>query len=125
MYRHLRTGARRGGRLLVSGGRASLRPELEEIFDVEQLPGAYRAMLEANLRAVREYEPRPYPGRVTLIRARTRPLFHSFGDDLGWGEWAGGGVDVRCVPGDHASILDEPGLRILADHLRTAADQSQ
>jgi amino acid adenylation domain-containing protein len=125
LYQHFRALKKRGSRVLSSGGLSSLKPGLDELFDVNQLPETYREMMESNLRAAREYVPKPYPSRVTLIRARTRPLLHSFREDLGWGEWAEGGVDIKCVPGHHASILEEPGIRILAEHLREAADQSK
>jgi amino acid adenylation domain-containing protein len=125
LYQHFRTLRKRGSRVLSSGGLSSLKPGLDELFDVNQLPDSYREMMENNLRAAREYVPKPYPSRVTLIRARTRPLLHSFRKDLGWGEWAEGGVDIKCVPGHHASILEEPGIRILAERLQEAADQTK
>jgi amino acid adenylation domain-containing protein len=121
---HLRSVGKRSRRMFALGGRTFLQPELGELFDVDQLPQNYRAMMEFNLRALREYEPKAYPGRVTLIRARTRPLLHSLREDLGWGDWTRGGVDIRQVPGHHASILEEPNVRILAEHLRAAADQT-
>jgi hypothetical protein len=77
-------------------------------------------MMEANLQALREDVPRPYPGRVTLIRAHTRPLLHSMRRGLGWGERAMEGVEIKSVPGHRASILEEPNLRELAQHLQTA-----
>ncbi len=122
LYHHFRTLGKRSSRILSSSSQASWKPGLEDLFDVSQLPENYRKMMEANLRALREYVPKPYQGRVTLIRARTRPLLHSLHKDLGWGEWAAGGVDIKSVPGHHASILEEPSVRILAEHLQTAVD---
>jgi thioesterase domain-containing protein len=52
-----------------------------------------------------------------------RFLVRSFWD-LGWSDWAEGGVDVKSVPGHHASIVEEPSVRTLADHLRNAIDQA-
>jgi thioesterase domain-containing protein len=125
LRQHFRTLSTRGGRILSSGRWASWKPELEDFFDVSRLPEDYRQMMEMNLRAFREYVPKPFPGKVTLLRARTRPLFQSSPEDMGWGKWASGGVDVKLVPGHHESILEEPSARVLAEHLRTAMEHAQ
>jgi thioesterase domain-containing protein len=88
------------------------------------LPQEYVKMMESNLRALREYTPKHYRGRLTLIRARTRPLLHSQSADLGWSEWVTGGVDVLSVPGHHASMLKEPNVQVLASTLQTAIDRA-
>jgi thioesterase domain-containing protein/acyl carrier protein len=64
----------------------------------------------------RRYEPRPYPGRLTLFRAEVRPFVagSDFSDPhLGWGRVAAGGVQVVPVPGDHFSLFAEPHARAL------------
>jgi thioesterase domain-containing protein len=122
---HLRKIWDRGRRVLTSQGRELWKPDLADLFDVDLLPEEYRAMMEANLRAMREYVPRPYPGRLTLIRASVRPLLHSLQRDLGWSEWARGGVDVKSVPGHHWSILQEPNIQDLAHQLRAAVEQAE
>jgi thioesterase domain-containing protein len=87
------------------------------------MPAGYRQLMETNLRAYRDYVPKPYPGRVTLFRARTRPLFHSFQADLGWSNWAGGGVEIKTIPGNHVSMLHEPYIRTLGAQLQAALDR--
>jgi thioesterase domain-containing protein len=42
--------------------------------------------------------------------------------DLGWGQLTTEGVEVHEIPGDHFSILQEPGVEILAAHLRAQID---
>jgi amino acid adenylation domain-containing protein len=59
-------------------------------------------------RAVREYRPRPYPGRVTLFRARDRRVTGTYSRTLGWGQLARGGIRVVDVPGSHSTVL-RPG----------------
>ncbi|MEO5817108.1 MAG: condensation domain-containing protein [Gemmatimonadaceae bacterium] len=61
------------------------------------------------------YEVKPYSGRVTLFRARnSSPRIHS--DPLGgWGEVAGGGVDVIEVPGTHDSMFEQPHVVALGE----------
>jgi thioesterase domain-containing protein len=120
--RHLQMLEKRGRRILSSG--SSTKPELGDLFDVNRLPPKYVMMMELKLRALREYTPKPYSGRLTLIRARTRPLFHSQRADLGWSEWVTGGVDIRSIPGHHASMLKEPGVQVLARELQLAVDEA-
>jgi thioesterase domain-containing protein len=121
---HLQMLGKRGSRLLSSGSSMPWKPELGDLFDVNRLPPKYVQMMESNLRALREYTPKHYPGRVTLLRARTRPLFHSQSEDLGWSEWVTGGVEILSIPGHHASILKEPSVQVLARNLQSAVDNS-
>jgi thioesterase domain-containing protein len=75
-------------------------------------------VLEAHYQALRDYQPRPYPGKVTLFRARVRPLFRLHGHDLGWSALARGGLEVVPIPGNHETILREPHVHALARALR-------
>jgi thioesterase domain-containing protein len=100
-------------------------PVLDRLFDMAQLPEEYRNFLEGHYRALRNYVPRKFPGRMTLLRARTRPLFRIAEADLGWRKLVQGGVDIRIVPGSHSNILKEPYVRGLAQVLRQCLDQSQ
>lgn len=121
MYRHFHKAAKRTRRVLASGSMAALSPQVEDIFDIRHWPENYLQMIEANMRAARDYVPKPYPGRLTLIRARTRPLLHAYREeDLGWRKWAAGGIEVKSVGGHHSNILDEPSIRAVAEHLRAA-----
>jgi amino acid adenylation domain-containing protein len=117
-HRHLRNLARRWlGRL------RGVTPvlNLEDAFtDADRIPTQNRELMATIWRAFRAYVPQPYPGRVTLLRARTRSLFSTSGPDLGWGWFARGGVDVRIIPGHHGNILGEPHVRILARELKKA-----
>jgi thioesterase domain-containing protein/acyl carrier protein len=67
------------------------------------------------------YEPAHYSGRLTLFRASDVPevVGTDFSDPyLGWGRWVAGGIEVRPVPGDHISLLEEPQVRALGLSLR-------
>jgi thioesterase domain-containing protein len=81
--------------------------------------------MAAHYQALREYAPAVYAGRVTLFRARTRPLFREHGPDLGWGRLAGGGLEVVDVPGNHDTVLREPRVRTLAQALQARLRQAQ
>ena len=89
------------------------------------LPEPFRNLLEAHYRALREYVPTAYPGRVTLFRARTRPLLRLHGRDLGWSRLAAGGLEIIEITGNHDSILSEPHVRVLAQRLRFCLEKAQ
>jgi len=64
-----------------------------------------------DLRAAAGYRPAPYDGPVLLLRSRESE------GDLGWGELAGGGLEIEDLPGDHFSILEPPAVEMLAREL--------
>jgi acyl-CoA synthetase (AMP-forming)/AMP-acid ligase II/thioesterase domain-containing protein len=114
LMRQLRVARRK-----ISGSWSSDTPtssgtQIASRFDVSRISEQFRGVLEAHDVAVQKYVPRPYPGPATLIRARTRPLFRPHGDDLGWGRYVQGGLEVIRVPGNHDSILKEPHVGVLA-----------
>jgi thioesterase domain-containing protein len=121
---HLQLLRKRASRVLSSGSSMPWRPESGDFFDVNGLPPKYVTMIESNLRALRDYTPKHYSGRLTLFRARTRPLLHSQSTDLGWSEWVTGGVEIHSIPGHHTSILKEPSVQVLARNLQSAIDSS-
>ena len=77
-----------------------------------------------NMRALRRYIPKPYPGRVTLLWADERPADPT-DRRLGWRALASGGLDVRVIPGDHSSMMKEPHVQVLAQELRSALDAAR
>jgi amino acid adenylation domain-containing protein len=82
-------------------------------------------MLRLHTEMWRDYEPQPFPGRVTLFRADEQPEDGPEERDMGWGELAAGGVDIRHVPGDHLTMIHEPHVEILAGKLRACLDEIQ
>jgi amino acid adenylation domain-containing protein len=86
---------------------------------VEQLARILR-VYKANANAAGFYEPRPYPGSLTLIRAADMPAVAEgplSEPDLGWGRVVRGSVEVLPVPGQHLTILAEPYVEGLAREL--------
>ncbi|HVM13413.1 MAG TPA: amino acid adenylation domain-containing protein [Egibacteraceae bacterium] len=85
-------------------------------MDVPGLRRQLRVFMH-NLRAMRDYVPRPYSGRLTLIEA---------GDSNGaardhaatWDQLAAGGVARHTVAGDHYTMLRHPNVGLLAEQLR-------
>lgn len=101
-------------------GRSSPEAEAIEITDLDEMVNldAYsedqRRLWQTHVQALRQYQPKPYGGRVTLLRTRGHALRCSFEEHYGWGPLARGGVEVVIVPGGHGNILDEPHVRKVA-----------
>jgi amino acid adenylation domain-containing protein len=84
----------------------------------------YDMLEEAHIRALRHYQPRPYPGRITLFRSRCQGLLGGTREpDFGLAGIAAEGLDIKTVPGNHLSMIQEPCVRFLARELRRALDQ--
>jgi thioesterase domain-containing protein len=93
---------------------------------LDSLSPDYRMAIETHRWSHAQYKPRPYPGRVTLFRARAQGLLASPRErDFGWGRIAVGGVDVKVFPGNHFNIMKKPFVRILARELRRALDREE
>jgi len=59
--------------------------------------------------AAATYQPRPYPGHLTLLRATQRPRYNVFfkmDSTNGWGPLCSGGVHVIDIPGNHMNLID-------------------
>jgi thioesterase domain-containing protein/acyl carrier protein len=90
----------------------ALPPDLGRV----QLDGLFQ-VFKANARAMLNYEPRLYPGRIVLFQA-DEPLAGAPEDyTKGWEELAAEGVELRPVPGNHYTMIKEPHVRVLAGSL--------
>ena len=65
-----------------------------------------------------DFQPRIYPGRISVFRVSRQPRNRISDSKLGWGRLAAGGVDVRVIPGTHETLLREPHVRALAHVLK-------
>ncbi len=102
--------------ILDAGRRHGILGKNTGFADIERL---YR-LFESNDQALKHYRPRPYGGRLTLVRSNEwqgEPT-------LGWGELADR-VDVRLVAGDHYSMVREPLVRDLAEILKDELARAQ
>jgi amino acid adenylation domain-containing protein len=81
------------------------------------LPSALSKVQNANRQAMKDYVPRPYAGRIVLFRAQQQPGGAYDDRKMGWGSVVQGGVTVCEVPGDHITLIDEPHVGVLAEHL--------
>jgi amino acid adenylation domain-containing protein len=106
-----------------------MAPELfQRLFQRSAGEGGVEAQLpqrEVFLRVFREnasamfaYAPKPYPGRLVFFHARERDAINPKHPELAWIPLATEGVEVHVVPGNHASMLQEPHVERLAGKLR-------
>ena len=108
-----------------SGGHRQSSVDLHEYIDPTQFPEEEIKLWQAHLNAGSAYRPKPFRGRVTLLRTRTQPFFCSFDPEYGWGELAADGVEVRRVPGSHEAIFIEPHVRTLAAQVAACCRQAR
>jgi aspartate racemase len=82
-------------------------------------------LLRSDLRATQNYGLHLYPGRITFFKASETLAGTSPDPTLGWSEWASGGVEVHVVPGNHANLMYEPHVEVLAEELTACLNQAQ
>jgi len=82
-------------------------------------------LLRSDLRATQNYGLHLYPGRITFFKASETLGDTSPDPTMGWSEWASGGVEVHIVPGNHANLMYEPHVEVLAEKLTACLNQTQ
>ena len=90
-----------------------------------RLPPAVNKVRRACQRATRDYSLRVYPGRVILFRGSRRPLTQFRDPHAGWSAYAGEGLEIHEIPGDHDNMLLEPQVRVVAEQLRACLAAKQ
>lgn len=126
----LRAGGLPYARGLIAGKLDSLRHRFEKLrLAVERRFLRDRRVLTsvdgfvaANAVAIENYNPRPYAGRMLIVRAKNSPFdsAQAVANGLGWQGVAQGGFEVVNVSGNHLSILEEPGVLDVAVALSQA-----
>jgi len=82
-------------------------------------------LLRNDLRATQNYGLHLYPGRITFFKA-SETLSGTASDlTMGWSEWASGGVEVHVIPGNHANLMYEPHVEVLAEKLTACLNLAQ
>ncbi|HEY0602653.1 MAG TPA: amino acid adenylation domain-containing protein [Herpetosiphonaceae bacterium] len=74
------------------------------------------AVYKANIAAMRAYQPRPYAGRLTLLKAGAQPP--NIDPAAGWEQLAEQSLIVDTVPGTHFSLVKPPQVTDLAARLQ-------
>jgi amino acid adenylation domain-containing protein len=93
--------------------------EIELLVDLTGVSAGERKLWQAHLQALRAYHPRPYGGKITLLRTTGYPFYSSFDHAHGWRALASDRVTVRFVPGTHETIMVDPFVASLARELRS------
>jgi thioesterase domain-containing protein len=100
-------------------------------YEPEELAQPYGAsvkkVVEANQRASRSYDVKPYPGVITMFRAKQQPDWRGMDfSDLtnGWGRFAKR-VDVEIVDSVHQFMFDEPAVLELAAKFKVCLHRAQ
>jgi thioesterase domain-containing protein len=89
------------------------------------LPPALRIhrVREMNHRISDEYEPLPYSGPITILRATEQTRRVAPDPTLGWGSYVSGEISDHLIPGDHKTIFNEPNVRVMATTLQRCIDR--
>ncbi|MEE8523271.1 MAG: non-ribosomal peptide synthase/polyketide synthase [Thermoanaerobaculia bacterium] len=97
--------------------------QVDRDFSVESM----RHFLDIHIaheRAARRYVRRPYPGQVTLFRARDQRRREAENPTMGWDQLAAGGVTVHAVAGRHQEMIFPPLVESLARELKRCLDSA-
>ena len=83
----------------------------------------YENIGDSWITAESRYFPKPWPGKAVLFRAAEESAISlwsavSVDEQHGWGRYVMRGVEVVVVPGNHATMCDEPQVQVLADEMR-------
>jgi thioesterase domain-containing protein len=65
-----------------------------------------------------DFAPKPYNGRIHLIRAKEQAAELVHDNEFGWQDVALQGLDVVTLPGNHYSLLEKPAVDAVAQTLQ-------
>jgi amino acid adenylation domain-containing protein len=82
----------------------------------------YFQIYKANLQAIQQYEPQRYTGQISLLRARQKINAEQPDPAVGWLPLSRQPLKVIDVPGTHQTMIEEPHVRIVAEHLQACLD---
>ncbi|MDZ8051398.1 MAG: SDR family NAD(P)-dependent oxidoreductase [Aulosira sp. ZfuVER01] len=78
----------------------------------------YYNLFKINTKAMRNYIPQAYPGRVIFFKASDRDSFNPQNPELGWQDLAMAGLEIHEVPGNHITMNFPPQVQVMAKLLR-------
>jgi thioesterase domain-containing protein len=89
-----------------------------------RLPATLETIVKANRKALYDYIPREYGGRMIVFKATQRRSQRPRDPLLGWGPLSVGGVEIYEVAGTHLTLVFEPHARTLAEKLAQCLDRA-
>jgi thioesterase domain-containing protein len=90
---------------------------IQSFVDTSSYPDAQVSFMKALFDALRRYVPKEYSGDVLVYVAKTQPLFHLLQVEAVWTKIAAQ-LEIVAVGGTHLSMIENPRVVALADHLR-------
>jgi thioesterase domain-containing protein len=96
---------------------------LQSGSDEESLPPLLRLVSSHN-KAALLWEPKPYPGPITLLETSDQQLRTPLDTSRGWKRLTTHEVETRLVSGNHLNMLDEPHVRDLAAKLTACLNRA-
>jgi FkbH-like protein len=108
--------------LLVSGPKNETQPEpagpeLAEGQEETEFIRTLERVRDATQAAVEAYVPTRYPGKITVLRAKTRMVEPYEDYYLGWRPIAGGRIECEVFEGDHLTFARNPNFGPTLDRL--------
>jgi thioesterase domain-containing protein len=93
-----------------------MKQSLRKVLGQDELIGlpTKKSPVDALYAAAMHYRPRPYEGRVVLIRSKERAFGFARDPRLGWGKLLGDELEICEVPGNHYTFYMEPNVGTLA-----------
>ena len=95
-------------------GKTALRMPAD--FSLAELH-VYYNLFKINIKAMRNYVPQAYPGRVIFFKASDRDAFNPQNPELGWQDLAMAGLEIHQVPGNHITMNFPPHVEVMANWL--------
>ncbi len=92
---------------------------------VLRLPRRIKKARKACLKAVADYVPQGYPGRMILFRSTYKPLDQTTNPHAAWNTYALNGLESFEIEGNHENILLEPQVRAVAKQLKKCLDEAR
>lgn len=92
----------------------AIRRRIEDM----RLPRTLKEVRRVSRQAAEDYTPQIYPGRIVLFRSHDKTLTLFRDRHAGWRAYAGRGLEIHEIGGNHDSILFEPQVRLVAERLR-------
>ena len=90
--------------------------------DNSSLAQATRRVAQMHIKAATSYQPQPLDAKVTQLMCSDSPSRSYEDRRLAWSSLVRGPFEVRIVPGNHLSIVEDPNVSILSTELQRSLD---
>jgi acyl transferase domain-containing protein/thioesterase domain-containing protein len=82
-------------------------------------------LFQTHSKAMRDYIPSVYPGKIVFFRAQERDAYLPHNPERAWIDLALEGIEVHIVPGNHITMNELPHVQILAKRLQICLEQTK